>query len=141
MYSDATGLWGLFASAFISATILPGGSEILVAYMVTQQSASLASIVAVATVGNTLGAFTTYYLGRLAANKPSKPTSKSQKATQLITRYGTWALLLSWLPIIGDALCFAAGWLKLPIAWSATAIITGKAVRYILIAYLGNQVL
>ncbi len=131
-------LWGLFASAFISSTIAPGGSEAVLAYMVSEQLHAVMLLVAVATVGNTLGALTTWWLGALAAKKfPAEHVldKKKQKALAWVRHWGQWSLLFSWLPIVGDGLCFAGGWLKLPL-WSATILICiGKLVRYLFVAY------
>jgi membrane protein YqaA with SNARE-associated domain len=121
-------LWALFASAFVSATILPGNSEIvLVAVLKSGSPWPLA--VAVATAGNTLGAMTTYALGRIL---PSRIPESAALAR--VRRYGVAALLLSWLPVAGDALCAAAGWLKLAWLPCVVAIAVGKFARYLLVA-------
>jgi len=121
-------LWALFASAFVSATILPGNSEIvLVAVLKSGSPWPLA--VAVATLGNTLGAMTTFALGRIL---PSRIPESAALAR--VRRYGAAALLLSWLPVAGDALCAAAGWLKLAWLPCVVAIAVGKFARYLLVA-------
>ncbi len=131
-------LWGLFASAFISSTIAPGGSEAVLAYMVSEHLHAVMLLVAVATLGNTLGALTTWWLGAITAKKfPAEHVldKNKQKALTWVRHWGQWSLLLSWLPVVGDGLCFAGGWLKLPL-WSAIILIcTGKLVRYLFVAY------
>jgi membrane protein YqaA with SNARE-associated domain len=131
-------LWGLFASALISSTIAPGGSEAVLAYMVSEQFHAVALLVTVATIGNTLGALTTWWLGALTAKKfPAEHVldKNKQKALAWVRYWGQWSLLFSWLPVVGDGLCFAGGWLKLPL-WSATILICiGKLVRYLFVAY------
>ena len=132
-------MWGLFLSAFISSTIAPGGSEAVLAYMVTENKFNVEELVLIATIGNTLGAFTTWFLGVLAAKKfpaESLLSDRKQKSLAVVKRWGIWILLFSWLPIVGDGLCFAGGWLKLPIVISAVAIFMGKAIRYIFVAYI-----
>lgn len=139
MQLEAIGLWGLFFSAFISATIAPGGSEAVLAYMVTNQPIDIKILVLVATIGNTLGSLTTWLLGILAAKKIATEnflSKKKQKSLNLVKRWGKWSLLFAWLPIVGDGLCFAAGWLNLPFWTSCLLILIGKALRYILIAYV-----
>jgi len=139
MIETLTGLWGLFLSAFISSTIAPGGSEAVLAYMVSENHYQVELLVIVATIGNTLGAMTTWGLGILAAKKfpvANLLSEKKQKALKLIKSKGLWILLFSWLPVIGDALCFAGGWLKYPWLPACTLILTGKLVRYILIAWM-----
>ncbi|NOQ13463.1 MAG: DedA family protein [Methyloprofundus sp.] len=130
--------WGLFASAFISSTIAPGGSEAVLAYMVAEQLQPVMMLVIVATVGNTLGAMTTWWLGSLTAKKfPAEHLldKKKQKALRWVQHWGYWSLLFSWLPVVGDALCFAGGWLKLPLFISTVLICIGKLMRYLFVAY------
>jgi membrane protein YqaA with SNARE-associated domain len=126
-------LWGLFISAFISSTIAPGGSEAVLAYMATQANYSPSQLLIIATIGNTLGALTTWGLGLLAAKKYPQAdllSKEKQRALQLVKRRGVWILLFSWLPIIGDGLCFAGGWLKLPLLSATLIILLGKLIRY-----------
>ena len=130
---------GLFFSALISSTLAPGGSEVLLAYLVSSNQFSILVLVVVATAGNTLGAMTTWWLGFLIATKIGSGRVKrslSEKSVQVIQSWGAWALLFSWLPVLGDGLCLAAGWLRLGVWRCLAAIIIGKAVRYAAIAYL-----
>lgn len=134
-----TGLWGLFASAFISSTIAPGGSEAVLAYMVAKGLYSNQLLLVVATVGNTLGALTTWGLGMMAAKKfplASLLSEKKQQALAIVEKRGIWVLFFSWLPVIGDVLCFAGGWLKLPIIQASLIILFGKLSRYAMIVWL-----
>ena len=137
MTEEIVSLWGLFISAFISSTIAPGGSEAVLAYMVSEQLFNVNLLIVIATAGNTLGALTTWFLGFLAAKKfpvEGLLTEKKQKSLSLVKRWGVWTLFFSWLPIVGDGLCFAAGWLKLPFMFSLIAILIGKAIRYAFVA-------
>lgn len=139
MQEELIGLWGLFTSAFISSTIAPGGSEAVLAYMVLNTQFNVARLVLIATIGNTLGALTTWFLGTLAEKKfPTEEilSEKKQKSLGIIKKWGFYALFFSWLPIVGDGLCFAGGWLKLPIIRSCVVIFFGKAVRYAFVAYI-----
>jgi membrane protein YqaA with SNARE-associated domain len=133
------GLWELFLSAFISSTIAPGGSEAVLAYMVATGNYQVESLIVAATLGNTLGAMTTWGLGLLAAKKFPVATLLSadkQKALAVVKARGLWALFFSWLPVVGDALCFAGGWLKLPWFSAFFVIMLGKFCRYVVIAWL-----
>lgn len=135
----AMGLWELFLSAFISSTIAPGGSEAVLAYMVSTGSFRTENLIAAATLGNSLGAMTTWGLGWLAAKKYPVETLLSkdkQKALATVKDKGLWVLFFSWLPVVGDALCFAGGWLKLPIGSAFIVIMLGKLCRYIAVAWL-----
>ena len=130
-------VWGLFLSAFISSTLAPGGSEAVLALLVHQGAHEPALLIGVATVGNTLGALTTWGLGywtgvRFPADSPTEPWR--HRAVLAVRRWGVPLLLLSWLPVVGDGFCFAAGWLRLPFWSSLAAMALGKLVRYGLIA-------
>ncbi|MBS4052067.1 YqaA family protein [Methylomonas rivi] len=138
MQLETFGMAGLFISAFISSTIAPGGSEAVLAYLVNSRQHAVEQLVMVATVGNTLGALTTWWLGMWAAKKyPAETllTGKQRKSLRTVRQWGSWALLFSWLPVVGDGLCFAAGWLRLSLFSSILAIFFGKALRYIAVAY------
>jgi len=137
-------LWLLFFSAFISSTLFPGGSEAVLAYLASDTKGSLLLLVMVATLGNTLGAMTSWGIGylistRYSTERLSKPAQ--QKAVERLQKYGSPLLLLSWLPIIGDPLCVAAGWLRLHWLPSLIFISVGKLLRYIVVIYLVDQTL
>lgn len=128
---------GLFGSAFISSTLAPGGSEAMLAYMVTTGQHPVVWLIAVATIGNTLGAMTTWWLGVWTSKKyPAEQvlSKNNQKSIDRVRRWGGWTLFFSWLPVVGDGLCFAGGWLRLSLATSLLAIFLGKAIRYTVIA-------
>ncbi|MGZ8157178.1 MAG: YqaA family protein [Methylobacter sp.] len=130
---------GLFISAFISSTIAPGGSEAVLAYLAATGQYQVTLLVIVATIGNTLGAMTTWGLGVLAAKKFPVATLLSenkQKALDVVRKKGIWTLLFTWLPLVGDALCFAGGWLKLPFFQACLIILLGKLGRYAVIAWM-----
>jgi len=133
------GVWGLFASAFISSTLAPGGSEVVLAYLVNQAQIPAPLLLAAATLGNTLGAVTTWLLGLWAARRyplENLQDGKRRRALRSVRRYGVPLLLLSWLPVVGDGFCFAAGWLRLSFIASLAAIALGKLGRYAAIVYL-----
>ena len=135
----AFGLWGLFLSAFISSTLAPGGSEAVLAYLVNQAEIPVDLLLLTATIGNTLGALTTWLLGLWAAKRyplDNLEDEKRRKAVQTVRRYGVPILLLSWLPLVGDGFCFAAGWLRMSFVASLVAIGLGKLGRYAAIVYL-----
>jgi len=126
-------LIGLFVSALISSTLLPGGSEVVLLYLATQTAEDHVVLWLVATLGNSIGGVTTWGLGWwLARRFPGKTLNevKHKRALARIRRWGTPTLLLSWVPIIGDPLCFVAGWLKLSFFYSVLFIVIGKAARY-----------
>lgn len=130
-------LFLMFSAAFFAATLLPGGSEILLVALLDENRSTWVSLVIVATVGNTLGGMTSFYLGRLGrfARAPEELSEgRYRHSLVLIEKYGYWALLLSWTPFIGDFLCLLAGWMKLPLLRSTLMILIGKCFRYLLVA-------
>ncbi|CAG0974811.1 Inner membrane protein YqaA [Burkholderiales bacterium] len=132
MTPSADALALLFASSFLSATLLPGNSEIVLAALVADRSAGAWTLIGVATVGNTLGGLTSYGLGRLLPAEGGRRLAP--RAVALAQRYGVATLLLSWVPLIGDALCVASGWLRHNLFVAAAAIALGKFARYVAVA-------
>ena len=134
------GLWGLFVSAFLSATLLPGGSEVVLAYLAGADDHDPLLLLAVASAGNPLGGMSSWLLGRLLpAGHLQRP--ELHPAVARIAKHGTPVLLLSWVPIIGDPLCAAAGWLRVPWQWALLYIAAGKIVRYGIILLLVRETL
>jgi len=130
LYSE---LVTLFISGFISSTLLPGGSELLLIYYINNNpELSWYYFVAVA-VGNSLGAVVTYLMGYYFSWGREKAQEKHHKAVVFCRRYGVYTLLLSWLPVVGDLLPLVAGWLKLTFFKSLLFIVSGKALRYAMI--------
>lgn len=109
--SDALSLISLFASSFLSATLLPGNSEVVLIAMLLAGVSQPWLLVLIAIIGNSLGGVTNVILGRLF---PLRKTSRWQeKASGWLRRYGAVTLLLSWAPVIGDLLCLLAGWMRI----------------------------
>ena len=131
--------FSLFLTAFASATLLPGGSEALFLYLLSEPLSPLA-LFFFATLGNTLGSFVNYLLGKYGmgfALKYHYIKEKSlSKASTYFEIYGAWSLLFSWLPIIGDPLTLFAGIARYPL-WKFLIIVgSAKCARYIFV-YLG----
>lgn len=123
----------LFTSAFVSSTLLPGGSEALFVALLWQGSHAPFALFLAATAGNTLGGMTSWGIGWLVARRyPAGALARPahRDAVQRVRRYGVLVLLFSWLPVIGDPLCVAAGWLRLPWLASLLFIALGKGARY-----------
>jgi len=137
--SETFSYWSLFLSAFLSSTLLPGSSEaLLIAYL--SQDFDPYILLAVATTGNTLGGITSWLLGYwLIMKYPNTvPEKLNPQSIEKLRRWGWPVLLFSWLPVIGDPLCLAAGWLRLNIYLSVLAIAAGKLIRYGLIILIVN---
>lgn len=134
-----TGLWGLFLSSLLAATLLPGGSEAVLLYAEHKSLASPVVLLLVATLGNTLGGLSSWGIGWWIRRRwPSRKLEKPQhrKALDRIQRHGAPLLLLSWLPLIGDPLCVAAGWARINLFTSLLFITLGKGARYALVLIL-----
>ena len=135
----------LFISAFMAATILPAQSEAILAYQLSINANAFVSLVAVATVGNVLGAIVNWSMGRFFThyrNKTWFPVKmhKLKKAEQQYSRYGRFSLLLSWVPFIGDPITIVAGVLREPL-WSFVLLVTiAKGSRYMIIAIMMSGV-
>ena len=133
-------LWTLLISSFLAATILPLASEVPLA-VVVRRHGDLLLPVAVATLGNFLGACTTYGLARAAAAKIAHRSTKPRpRALALFERYGAPSLVLSWVPLIGDAIVALAGAARVPIAAFSAWTLVGKAARYAAVAWIALNV-
>ena len=134
--SESLTIGALFLSGLISATLLPGGSEALFAWKLVESPHNPWLLWLAVTSGNTLGGFITYAMGWGAGHLYSTEQFNKPyqlKATSWLQRYGVWALLLSWLPLVGDPLCLIAGWLRTHWLLSLLCICVGKALRYLLL--------
>lgn len=133
MTGDDYSLVSLFFSAFLSSTILPGSSEVVLFALATQGDLPHWNLLAVATAGNTLGGMSSWLLGwvialRYPLTELSKPAHR--RAVERVQQWGSPILLLSWVPVIGDPLCVAAGWLRMSWIGALLFIAVGKAFRY-----------
>jgi membrane protein YqaA with SNARE-associated domain len=126
-------LSSVFVVSFISATLLPMGSEPLVYGLVRLNPDLLWQVIAVATAGNTLGGALDWWLG-FGAHKVADKYKRSHmhsRALDWLQRLGPKACLLAWLPLVGDPLCAVAGWLKLPFWPCVVYMAIGKFLRYV----------
>ena len=128
----------LFFVALMAATILPISSEALLIYYLHDEKSAILLLIA-AGVGNTLGSIINYYIGKKGSEylirKEKISTIRLQKSEDIFKRYGGYALLLSWLPIIGDPLTLVAGLLHYDIKKFITFVAISKFGRYVLIIF------
>ena len=140
-------LLGLFFSAFTSATLLPGSSEALFLFMLSQESWNVSLLILIAGLGNSLGGMTNWMLGFFIrkgwyASKKQEFKHKNKLKTghlmaeQWMQKYGSPVLLLSFLPLIGDPLCVAAGLIKVHWFKALMFISIGKFMRYFMLSQL-----
>ena len=120
-------LLGLFAASFVAATLFPLPSEAALYAFLKAYPGHSALAVAVATLGNTAGGMTTYLIGRFLPQKELRQLER-------VKRYGAPALVLAWLPLVGDSLCLAAGWLRMNWIAALGCMAAGRCARYIAVA-------
>ena len=132
-------LLGLFGSAFLAATLLPAQSEAVLVGLLRAEPDSAGLLIAIASLGNTLGAMVNWLLGLSIQRFRGRrwfPVSAKQleRAQQHYRRFGRWSLLLSWVPIVGDPLVLVAGILreKFWVVLLLTAL--AKTGRYLVLA-------
>ncbi len=138
---DPAGPLALFMGSFLASTLLPGGSEALLLYAVSVTPEKQNLYWLLATIGNSLGGMSSWLLGWWIARRfPGRILHKPEQrlALERIARRGSPILLLSWLPVIGDPLCLAAGWSGTGVIPSTLFITVGKAMRYALLLGLFN---
>ena len=139
-YFSELGYLGLFLASFLAATVLPLSSEVVLSVLLLNEL-NPALLVAVATVGNVLGAFTNYALGfwgsKAFVRRVLKiPEKDFIKAEERFKKYGVISLFFAWVPLIGDALTVVAGVLRINILWFFVLVASGKLIRYIVVSYL-----
>lgn len=130
---------GLFLASFLAATVFPLGSEAVVAAMAVNGFNTL-GILAVATLGNTLGAWVNYLIGRLGdrfvlSRWVRFDPKQRARAEALVGKWGSPLLLLAWLPLIGDPLTLVAGIVRIPPLPFTLWVALGKCARYAFLIY------
>ncbi|ASM48372.1 hypothetical protein PESP_a0085 [Pseudoalteromonas espejiana DSM 9414] len=131
----------LFISAFISATLLPSSSEVVLITMITQAKANIWLLWCAATLGNVLGSCVNYWLGTQVLrfkNKKWFPVSAKglEKAQNQFNKYGVYSLLFAWLPIVGDPLTVIGGIFKVRFSVFLLLVTLGKGARYLAVIAL-----
>lgn len=133
-FAVSESLGGLFISSFLAATLLPGGSEVVLFAVLRLHPDEAAAALSLATLGNTLGGMTTYWMAR------ALPQKLAARPLVLARRWGAPVLAFAWAPVVGDALCAAAGWLRLAWLPSMLWMAAGKAARYGAILWLARGI-
>ena len=122
-------LAGLFVASFAAATLFPLPSEAALYAFLQLHPEQTALAITVATIGNTAGGMTSYFLGRIIP-------PKNLKYSSLVQRFGAPATVLAWLPVVGDALCVAAGWLRLRWLPVLLFMAAGRLARYVVVSLI-----
>ena len=143
---ESAGYTSLFLSAFLAATVLPFSSEAVLAALVASDGFVLWLLVALASIGNTLGACVNWTLGRYCLHWQDRkwfPVSRPalERASRWFSRYGQYSLLFAWVPIAGDPLTVTAGLLKLRFSRFLLLVAVGKILRYVVVALAAREFL
>ncbi|PJC85966.1 hypothetical protein CSW98_13100 [Vibrio sp. HA2012] len=128
-------LWLLFSTGALSATLLPGSSEVTLITALDSGQHPVTLLICMAALGNTLGGMINYLIGLWLPNRTQKK-KYGHKALVWLNKHGYFALFFSWLPLVGDPLCLAAGWLRMRCLPCFLCIALGKTARYCLLAAL-----
>lgn len=141
MFEFEIGYWGLFISSFLAATIIPVTSEALLILMLSMGYDPLISLTS-ATIGNTLGGWLNYIIGRMGNPYWLKvfgaTLERINKWKNKVNKYGSWMALFSWLPFIGDVLGVALGFFRVRILPTFLFIFIGKFLRYLFLILFYN---
>lgn len=133
---EQSSLLALFSSSFLAATLLPGGSEAVLFGVLTAYPQLYWTALGVASLGNTLGGMSSYAIGLFLPDEKAllKRSGGSMRGLEWVRNHGSPVLLLAWVPIIGDLLCVAAGWLRINWILAMLFMAAGKFARYWAIA-------
>ena len=132
LISAEHGLWGLFTASFIASTVFPMSSEAVLFGFLRLYPDELVPALVLATLGNTLGGLTSYAIGRIL---PARIQAKLDPRTlDKLRRFGSPLTFFAWLPIVGDALCVGAGWLRLNWIYVTAFMAAGRLLRYWVVA-------
>ena len=140
-----TGLPSLFIGSLLASTLVPGGVEVLLYFLYQSGDYSFSSLLWVATFGNTLGGIITFAMGGILHRgldrfdwhrRVQQFFRLDDKALDRVRKWGVPVLFFSWMPIVGDPLCLAAGYLRLSVWPSIAMIFVSKLSRYAVLLWL-----
>ena len=131
----------LFTISFLAATVLPFSSELTLAGLIIASNYDKLLLLIVASFGNVTGSAVNWALGFYSRNLTTKkwfPFKETQieKSSQWFRKFGKWALLFAWVPIIGDPLTLVAGLLRVRFLDFIILVAIGKVSRYLIVFYL-----
>lgn len=137
-------LWGLFLASFLAATVVPFSSEALLTYLIATGT-PVSSAVIVATVGNFLGGMSSYVIGYLGKWVWIEKYLRIKRSTlekwhNRLYKRGAVFAFLSWVPVVGDIFAVGLGLLRANIGVTASAMLLGKLLRYVVWAWLSGLV-
>lgn len=139
------GYWGLLLASFLAATILPFSSEVVFAALIAAGS-DIGTSIAYATIGNSIGGATCYYLGRLGKIEWLERWFKidREKIDRMITLLQTRGAAMGFfgfLPAVGDLMLVALGFMRASAPIVMISMTVGKFLRYFVIAFGTDRIL
>ncbi len=139
------GYLGLFVVSYLSATVVPFSEQFAVVGMLTL-GYSAVIIVIVATAGSFLGALTNYFVGQkgsefVFSRYISIDEKNLNRAEGFFGRWGSFVLLFSWLPLLGDAITVVAGVLHLDLRVFTIWVLIGRLARQIIVVLLATHII
>lgn len=134
----------VFGVSFLAATLIPMSSEVILGSLVAATGSDILALWLLATAGNTLGGVVNWALGLYCLRWQERSwfpftTDQLDRAERWFSRYGTWTLLLAWLPVVGDPLTFAAGVLRVRLLVFVIFVTAGKGARYVMVVAAAQQ--
>lgn len=137
---QSLGYFGLFCASFLSATILPFSSELILMYFLAHSFSPILCFVAVS-LGNSCGGALNYWMGYVG-NKwwfDKVKFTLTEAKVRKYQKYGSYLSFFSWVPIVGDPSLLALGFLKTSPIKTMFWMVLGKVIRYFILIYLFNQ--
>ena len=133
----------LIIVSFLAATILPFSSEIFLSVMLLSKKYELVLLLFFASFGNICGSIINWYLGKkilIFKNKKWFPVNSNQlnKSQKIFNKYGSWSILFTWIPVIGDPITVLSGVLNVSFLKFVILVTASKVSRYIFLIYLIN---
>ena len=144
----SSGLAWLFVGSLLASTLVPGGIEVLLYSLYHSGQHAVISLLLIATIGNTLGGIITWWVGALLHRglscakwheRVGSVFKLKDESLNRVRKWGVPVLFFSWMPVVGDPLCLAAGYLRLPFWPGATMILLGKLARYAALLWIFSQ--
>lgn len=128
---------GLFISALLAGSVVPFSSEIVLVALVKLGLDPTLCILS-ATLGNTAGGMTCYYVGRLGKihwiEKYFKvKREKIEKMERFLRGKGALMAFFAFLPALGEVISIALGFMRSNVWLTTIAMFAGKLVRYIVL--------
>lgn len=144
-FMTAYGMWGMFVAAFLAGTVIPFSSEVVLLALLAAGGDPW-QLLAVSTLGNTLGCMVNYWLGTLGREEwmdrlRGRNPAKFDRALGVARRYGYWSSLLAWLPYVGNVLSVLLGYLRLGFVRCMSLVCVGKGLRYLVIILIAKGML